>query len=211
MYISEYWNVGEGETGNSELIPEYVTHIKDLPFPEKVENFRFVYDIISECCKDSKCINSFNNLGVRFVNAKKYPLVYSHIKFCADCGFPNKTSTQQEIVEDYIEDVFNLDGFRSYTDCPVQTVDGLFCYAKCFDRQQKRINGVVVRRNVLNVAVFIPKLNCFFVTHQTFRYRPRGTTVSGLLHMLIPEALLELKNSIRVFSETFHDYTCKCM
>ena len=27
--------------------------------------------------------------------------------------------------------------------------------------------------------------------------------------MLIPEALLELKNSIRVFPETFPDYTCK--
>ena len=37
-YITEYWNVGDGETGNSELIPEYVTHIKDLPFPEKVDN-----------------------------------------------------------------------------------------------------------------------------------------------------------------------------
>ena len=68
-------------------------------------------------------------------------LVYSQFKFCANCGFPNKTSTQQEIVEDYIEDIFNLDGFRSYKDCPVQTVVGLFCYAKCFDRQQKRING----------------------------------------------------------------------
>ena len=92
---------------------------------------------------------------------------------------------------------------RLYTDGPVQTVDGLFCYAKCFDRQQKRINGVVVRRNVLNVAVFIPKLNSFSVTHQFFRYRPRGTTVSGLLHMLIPEALLELKNSKRVSLKDF--------
>ena len=91
-------------------------------------------------------MNSFNNLGVRY-NAKKYSLVYSSLQFVAIVDYPKKTSSHQEIVEDYIEDILNLNGFRSYTDGPKQIVIGLFCYAKCFDRQKKL---AIVARNALN-------------------------------------------------------------
>ena len=75
------------------------------------------------------------------MNAKKYPLVYSQFKFCANCGFPNKTSTHQEIVEDYIEDIFNLDGPQIIYRWSSANCRWVILLCQVFDRQQKRING----------------------------------------------------------------------
>ena len=169
-----------------------------------------LYQVLCQCCVTGECKNSFINLPQRICNAKEYRLIHSRDKFCRSCGLPSKSEKDQEVLCDLVEDYFNLYDLREYCDGPIQTVNGIFCYVKNYDRVQRRYEHVNYRRNILNIIVFLPMLNSYLFLHQTYRYKPRGTTVSFIMKRIVNEAVNELKHSMRFDITLFKDFTCKC-
>ena len=202
--------VENGEIGFSELIPAETLYFSDIEFPTNPTAASYISNIIQHCCIERTCFTNFFKLGESFLTAPEHPIVYSKDKYCNTCGKPNTSIQHQEILKDFIEDLFNLSDLRTYVDGQKNQVENTYSYCKIFKRFQKRIDNKCHRRNVFNGVVFIPQFNSFIVLHHTFRYTSRRWPVEKVVEQTVTEALFKVSNAIDSCPESFQHYTCIC-
>lgn len=131
--------VAYGESGISNLLQADAKKIHEIHFSTDVPEANFITITVGECCVNSQCKNNFIHIKRRFLTTKDYPITYNYDVFCKDCGYPNKTTQHQDLVKDYVEDLFNLEDLRQYTDGPQsQPIQDVFCYVKTLNDSKNK-------------------------------------------------------------------------
>ena len=174
-------------------------------FPDKMTS-------LNECCYNKTCLRGFQSLPYTlsdFTVTFPTPLLSSKDKFCTVCGLPPRQAINNEELDDAQEEHANIAMENGFTCFYPHHSRRCTIFYKISNRMFRRINHYSsCRRNVINILVYLPYINCFVGFHMTWRYAPHIIGVEPLLRCILREA-------VGLFEEQLTDgyypeYFCIC-
>ena len=168
---------------------------------------------IQQCCIEKRCINNFQGIPMRVFDRNAIPyhhFLFDKEEFCSTCGFPENTPAIIEQLEDLQEDSANEASDLGF-DAVYPGNHGNCRFIQTFWQRRHRLNsrrgGHIVRRNLLNIIIYIPTKNCYLVIHQTYRYLPFHMDPDILLDRILREMMALMREDLL---QDIPDFFCKC-
>ena len=175
-----------------------------------------IFNGIQPCCIESRCMRNFQGIPLRFCNPDVIPyqqLLNDKEKYCCICGYPDKTPEVLEVLEDLQEDEANEVsdmGFRAVfpgdrgNNRDIQTF-----WQRRHRVLSHRIMGGYrsIRRNILNIIMWIPSKNCYLVNHQTYRFLPARINPDVFLDRILRETMALIREE---YFQDIPEFFCQC-